>query len=575
LNIKNKKTRIMKTLTLYLASLVLATGIFITGCDTPDKKEQNMKEFETFIKDFESKIIPLYKEAALASWDANISGKDEDYKKAADLEFELNKLFSDKSSFEKIKQLKESGDITDDLLSRELTLLYNAFLGNQMDTVKMKEIIDMETEIEKKFNTFRAVVGKDTLTDNKIEEILKSSTNSEELKATWLATKKSGQNVAADVIVLLKKRNELAKDLGFNNFHEMKLKLSEQDPDDIEKIFDELDSLTHDGFAMLKDEMDTYFAKRYKLKKEELMPWHYQDRFFQEAPKIYPVDIDKYYKGKDIIKITEDYYKGIGLDISDLIAKSDLKEKPGKNQHAFCTDIDNEGDVRVLCNVVDNEYWMNTMLHEYGHAAYDKYIDRSLPFLLRDPAHTFTTEAIAELFGRFATNPQWLKDVVGISDEEKKTIEENTNKSLRLQMLVFSRWSQVMYRFEKAMYENPDQDLNKLWWDLVEKYQMLKRPPDRNEPDWASKIHIAAYPCYYHNYLLGELFASQLHYYMTKNILNSEDYHNQSYAGNKEIGKYLTEKVFMPGARYYWNDMIEKATGEKLTAKYYAKQFVE
>ncbi len=565
----------MKTLTLCLTALVLATGLLFTGCGSQNKKEENMKEFEAFIKDFESKLIPLYKETALASWEANISGKDEDYKKAADLEFELNKLFSDKTSFEKIKQLKESGDITDALLSRQLTVLYNAFLGNQMDTVKMKEIIDMETEIEKKFNTFRAVVGKDTLTDNKIEEILRNSTNSEELKATWLATKKSGQNVAADVIVLVKKRNEMAKDLGFKNFHEMKLKLSEQDPEEIEKIFDELDSLTRDGFAKLKDEMDTYFAKRYKLKKEELMPWHYQGRFFQEAPKIYPVDLDKYYNGKDIIKITDDYYKSIGMDVSDLIQKSDLKEKPGKNQHAFCTDIDNEGDVRVLCNVVDNEYWMNTMLHEYGHAAYDKYIDRSLPFLLRDPAHTFTTEAIAELFGRFATNPQWLKDVVGISDEEKKAIEENTNKSLRLQMLVFSRWSQVMYRFEKAMYENPDQDLNKLWWDLVEKYQMLKRPADRNEPDWASKIHIAAYPCYYHNYLLGELFASQLHYYMTKNILKSEDYHNQSYAGNKEIGKYLTEKVFMPGAKYYWNDMIEKATGEKLTAKYYAKQFVE
>ena len=24
------------------------------------------------------------------------------------------------------------------------------------------------------------------------------------------------------------------------------------------------------------------------------------------------------------------------------------------------------------------------------------------------------------------------------------------------------------------MYENPDQDLNKLWWDLVEKYQMAQ-----------------------------------------------------------------------------------------------------
>jgi len=34
------------------------------------------------------------------------------------------------------------------------------------------------------------------------------------------------------------------------------------------------------------------------------------------------------------------------------------------------------------------------------------------------------------------------------------------------------------------------------------------------------------------------------------------------------------EKVFKPGARYNWNEMIEKATEEKLTAKYYSEQFV-
>lgn len=557
-----------------IAAFGLMVLMFLNGCGSSNKNEKTVKEFDTFITGFEAKLIPLYKAAGLASWDANISGKDEDYKKAADLKFEFSKLFSDKNDFEKLKVFKESGAITDTLKKRELELLYNGFLGNQIDTVKMKEIIDMESDIEQKFNVFRAVVGKDTLTDNQIGKILRESTNSDSLKEVWLATKKAGKNVSDDVIKLVKKRNDVAKELGFANFHEMKLKLNEQDPNDIESLFDELDSLTRDGFAKLKDEMDIYFAGRYKIKKEELMPWHYQDRFFQEAPKIYKVDLDKYYKGKDIIKITEDYFAGIGLDISDLIKNSDLKEKKGKNQHAFCTDIDNEGDVRVLCNVIDNEYWMNTMLHEYGHAAYDKYIDRSLPFLLRDPAHTFTTEAIAELFGRFPSNPQWLQDVIGVPEKERKEIEENVTKNLRLQMLVFSRWSQVMYRFEKAMYENPDQDLNKLWWDLVEKYQMLKRPANRNEPDWAAKIHIAAYPCYYHNYLMGELLASQLHYYITENILKSADFANQSYIGNKEAGTYLINKVFMPGAKYYWNDMIEKATGEKLTAKYYAKQFV-
>jgi peptidyl-dipeptidase A len=218
---------------------------------------------------------------------------------------------------------------------------------------------------------------------------------------------------------------------------------------------------------------------------------------------------------------------------------------------------------------------MSTILHEFGHAVYDKNIDTTLPFILRDPAHTFTTEAIAMLFGRFSSNPQWLKDNAGITDEEKMKIADNCFKTLRLEQLVFSRWAQVMYRFEKEMYKNPDQDLNALWWDLVEKYQLLKRPEGRNEPDWATKIHIATYPCYYHNYLLGELLASQLYYYIVGNIIKSDDYRFQSFTGNKAVGTYLKEKVFMPGSRHYWNDMIQKATGEKLTAKYYAKQFVK
>ena len=41
------------------------------------------------------------------------------------------------------------------------------------------------------------------------------------------------------------------------------------------------------------------------------------------------------------------------------------------------------------------------------------------------------------------------------------------------------------------------------------------------------------------------------------------------------INIFLINHIFKPGAKYEWNEMIEKATGEKLTAKYYAKQFVE
>ncbi len=533
------------------------------------------KELSNFIKQHEKILIPLTIEANKAGYDASISGKKEDYDKAADLSVRLTKLYTNKNEFTLLKKFKESGQIKDSILSRQLDLLYLSYLGNQADTVKLEEEIRMQSKIENTFAAYRAAVGNKNLSDNQVDSILRNSTKSAELEDVWKASKRIGEVVAPDLIVLVKKRNEIAKELGYSNYQEMSLKLGEQDPKEIEALFDELDNLTRDAFTKLKGEIDVYLSKRFSLPADKLMPWHYQNRFFQEAPAIYSVSLDEYYKNVNVIEIAKKYYKGIGLPVYDIIARSDLFEKKGKNQHAFCSDIDRSGDVRVLLNVRNDSYWMGTALHELGHGTYSKFNDTSLPFLLRDAAHPFTTEAIAMMFGRFYTNPYWIHDNIGITEAETNKIAADCYNTLRLEQLVFSRWAQVMFRFEKSMYENPDQDLNKLWWNLVEKYQLIKRPEGRNEPDFASKIHIATVPCYYQNYLMGELLASQLYYHIAEKVLKSAHPERESFTGKLEAGKFLIEKVFKPGTRYPWNTMIEHATGEKLTAKYYARQFVK
>src|SRR5205823_6568184 len=68
----------------------------------------------------------------------------------------------------------------------------------------------------------------------------------------------------------------------------------------------------------------------------------------------------------------------------------------------------------------------------------------------------------------------------------------------------------VMTHFERGLYAQPDGDHDDRWWDLVERFQLVQRPDGRHAPDWAAKIHIAAAPVYYHNYLFGEMIASQL-----------------------------------------------------------------
>jgi peptidyl-dipeptidase A len=532
------------------------------------------KAFRQFLLAYEAKVIPLSKEVALAAFQASISGKDEDFKRSADLQIRLNKITADPGEFARLEAFKLGGQIREPLLKRQLDIIYDSYLENQIPVSQMEAMVKLQALIEQKFNTFRAQVDGKTLTDNDIEQVLRTSSDSLKLEAAWKGSKEIGRVVAPDILQLVKLRNAAAKQLGFANFREMQLKLGEQDPQTIESLFDELDVLTRDGFSDLKKAIDGFLAARCGLEMEQLKPWHYQNRYFQEAPVIYPVDLDVYYKDKDLVQISRTFFDGMGLKIDDIIARSDLFEKPGKYQHAFSSDIDRSGDARVLCSVKPDSYWMNTLLHEFGHSAYSKFNDPQLPWTLRDAAHAFTTEAIANLFGRFASSPAWMRDMALIDAAEAQRIAVPSRDALRLQQMVFSRWAQVMFRFEKSMYENPDQDLNRRWWELVEKYQLLKMPAGRNEPDWAAKIHIALYPCYYHNYLLGELLASQLLYHIAGQVLKTVDVENQSFVGRPEAGRYLVDFVFKPGMRWPWNEMIERATGEKLTAKYYARQFI-
>ena len=546
-----------------LGGWAVGTG---AGLTEPDCK--------SFLNGYEAKVMPLYRESAQTYFNATISGNDADYQKSTQAQVELKKIHSDTAAFAQVKALRQSGQVTDPLLKRQLDVVYLSYLGNQIDPKTLEELVSRQTAIEQKFNTYRAKVGERTLSDNQVDSILRYSTSSPELEATWKASKAIGRMVAADLIELVKLRNQAARALGFSNYYEMQMKLGEQDPAEIASLFDQLDSLTRGASVALKGEIDSVLAGRYGVAKNQLRPWHYQNRFFQEAPTIYKVDLDAFYAGKDPVALARGYFAGIGLPVDSILAHSDLYEKPGKYQHAYCTDLDRSGDVRIVCNVRPDYNWMGTMLHELGHAVYAEYNDRTEPWLLRDAAHSFTTEAVAMFFGRLAANAQWLQQVAGVPKPEVEQAANDCARSLRLGQLVFSRWAQVMVHFERALYKNPDQNLNKLWWDLVEKYQGLTRPEGRDEPDWASKIHIATTPVYYHNYLMGELLASQYADAIGRKVLRSSGPLVAGFAGDPEIGKFFVDNVFHPGMRYPWNEMITRATGQPLTAVYYAKQFV-
>jgi peptidyl-dipeptidase A len=473
-----------------------------------------------------------------------------------------------------LNKLKDDEKITNPILKRELDILYSEYLKGQVNPDLNKKIKELASKIEGIFANFRTSLGGKTYTDNQVTEFLKTEKNLNFREQIWRAQKALGNEVSEDLRTLAKLRNKAALELGYKNYFDMAMESKELDPTEVNTIFDELHTLTEKPYRELHQEIEQVFSKRYGIAPDEIRPWHYEDLFAQNAPAIFEINLDQYYKNTNIPAIANSFYNTAKIPVQDILDRSDLYEREGKNQHAYSFCLDRKQDIRILCNIVPNERWMETMLHELGHAIYDKYIDQSLPFLLREPAHPFTTEGVAMFFGSFSSNANWMKEALQISEKEKMKIEKVTWANLRLSKLTFARWSMVVYNFEKNFYQNPDQDLNSLWWDLVEKFQLIKPPENPVGAEWATKIHIATYPVYYQNYQLGELFASQILNYIAKNYYANAPIDEVIFWNKPAAGNYLKDTVFAVAKRLPWNDMIKEATGEPLSARFFVNQYV-
>ncbi|MFN2383782.1 MAG: M2 family metallopeptidase [Gemmatimonadota bacterium] len=525
---------------------------------------------EPFLTDLIDRLRPLEVETNRAWWDAAVTGDTATYARLETLRNAHDAMLRDPALFRRLAAARDAPQ-ADPLVARAIALLYLEALPRQVDAELGEEMNRLSTAIEHAFSVYRPIVEGQPRTQNDLEQVLKQERDDARLRAAWEALKSVGPIVAPQLRQLVALRNTAARAVGYPDFYQLRLAMNEQDPVQLDAFLTRLDTLTAAPFAALKGELDAHLAERNGVAPEALAPWHYQGPFFQEMPAVFGADLDEWYADQDLLELARRFYAGIGLDVEEILARSSLYEADGKDPHAFATDIDREGDVRILLNLRPNERWMGTTLHELGHAVYDTGIDRELPWMLRRVAHTLTTEAIAMLFGRLSKSADWMA-AMGIVDEaEVPALRSATERELRGQMLVFARWGLVMSHFERALYADPDQDLNRLWWDLKERIQGLTRPerPD-GAAEYAAKIHIVVAPVYYHNYLLGECFASQIDTALRAEVLSGAE----TYCDQPAVGRWLRERIFHPGARLTWDALAEAATGSRVTPDAFAAQFL-
>src|SRR6059036_1816487 len=172
-------------------------------------------EIIEYIRQHEATIAGLYKDYSEKVWDLSLSGSEEHEKALVEAKERYLKVYNNREEFEQIRRWKSAAVELDPIAARQLKLIHDNFVPNQISADVLRDIVRRETEIENLFNTFRANFEDGKASDNQLRDVLRNETGIRRRRAAWEATKQIGREVVPQLLELIAIRNREARQLGY------------------------------------------------------------------------------------------------------------------------------------------------------------------------------------------------------------------------------------------------------------------------------------------------------------------------------------------------------------------------
>ncbi len=471
----------------------------------------------------------------------------------------------------------ERDKISDPFLRRQVELLYPDFSEYNIDPALQEEIIKRTTRLEMMYGDFAPVVQGKKLTDSELDQMIRESTDPNqaiELVKAKLSIgnhrlKGAGPTVAEEILDVVKLRNLLARKAGGSNYYSYQLSRYEINEDQLVKLRTQVKEALKPIYDRLRSKMDLACMKRYGISEADARSPYFQGgvRFPNILNDVMSFSPSPYFIGKDPRPILKEGAKLIGANADDIVDKSDLFPRPGKNPWWYLFSLKTPGDIRSLGNIDPNlkndmGEAFSTELHEVmGHGVGFSLVSPELPDAFRN-LDTIITEADAMMMEDLLYNAHWLKEALKLDDNAINTfLGQGEQYRLAQQLVTFFHNYLLIPDFERELYRLSDNDLtlekvNKLWAEKSFEYLGIKIPSDRNEPDWTYKIHFATAPVYYQGYFLGQLVRAQ-------DAAKIKELAGERGLFSQECGNFLREYRAV-GKSYPWFELVKHMTGNDL-----------
>lgn len=500
--------------------------------------------------------------------------------KFAKAEIELSAFIQDAAKLTELRAYQsQSGLSADEKTALEGWIRF--FEANVIESEEGRkfaaEAIEMEGELQYK----RSVMGLgyvDPATGKKIEttstelsNMLTSDSDEARRKAAWEGLYSIGPFILANgFIEVIKKRNELARASGYEDYYEFKVQRTEGfSKKYLFELLDDLERRTRDANKKAIEDFKN------KHGEDAVLPWNF-----------------KYYKGGELAKEIDPYhpfeyalerwvksFAAMNIEYRSATLTLDLIDRKGKHENGFMHGPEpgffrdgkwNPARINFTANAIPNAVGsgveaLNTLFHEGGHAAHFSNILMNAPCFSQEFAPT--SVAYAETQSMFLdaviSDADWLTKYAKNSKGEAyplTLIERAAHEEQSFHPLMIRAMLAVCYT-EKALYEMSDAELTpehiqQVVADIEERMYYHRGAP---RPLLAVP-HILAgeASAYYHGYVLAEMAVRQTREY----FLNKYGY----ISDNPNIGPELAEGYWKPGNSESFMSLVEKLTGKPLSA---------
>lgn len=516
-----------------------------------------------FIETHVASVADLESQLNLAEWRFLRHGRGPDERTIEEKKKQLEELLANRENYARVRTYDDEGLASEDVTQRQIRLMRLRFAEAQIPIETRSRSAELINEIGHVAHTYRVAIDDEELTLFEVDAIFETSEDSELREAVWTTTLGMGEDFGEHMVRLVGIRNRAARDLGHDDFYRMSLELMEIGEDNLLGLVKKVVRETDAAYEKLKHEIDEAANRRFKLRRSGVMPWHYSDLFFRRMPQEKEVDFDRFYEKTDGIAILRRLFGDMGFDIESILARSDLETRTGKSTGIRAIHMDRRGqDVRLVGTLGNDEASMKALLGAAARALYHRGLGLDLPYLLREPGHELLLEGTARLFTGLTRDPVFLNDIVKANKSSVTKALKAYGDTARQDALIKCRWLPAFIYFERALYENPGRDLQRIWWDLVEIFQKVSVPPDHpHGHDWACNLEIAEQPISRQNDFLADLIAAQFRAAFARDL-------GPGLIGNPGVGPYLAKKLHVEGAGCHWRELLAKATGNKLDPKY-------